>query len=50
MAANIEQANALIGELRKTIEELQHENQVLLHEIKWLTDELNQQHDKYYDV
>lgn len=50
MAANIDQANALIGELKETIKQLQHENQVLRHEIKWLNDQLTHQHDKYYDV
>jgi uncharacterized coiled-coil DUF342 family protein len=50
MAANIHQANALIGELKETIKQLQQKNTELQEQITMLTDELDHNHDKFYDV
>lgn len=50
MAANIEQANALIQELREMVASLQQQLRIKQQEIEHLNEELNLQHDKYYDV
>lgn len=50
MAANIDQANALIGELTETIKHLQQQNTDLQQQIDTLTEELDLQHDRFYDV
>lgn len=49
MAANIDQANALIGELKDTIKDLQRQNENLQHQVDTLTQELDLRHDKFYD-
>jgi cell division septum initiation protein DivIVA len=50
MAANIDQANALIGELKDTIKQLQQQNKDLQQQINTLIEELDLQHDRFYDV
>ena len=50
MAANIDQANALIGELKDTIKQLQQHNTELQQQINTLIEELDLQHDRFYDV
>jgi cell division protein FtsB len=50
MAANIDQANSLIAELTQAIEYLQQQNKDLQQQITMLTDELDHNHDKFYDV
>jgi cell division protein FtsB len=50
MAANIDQANSLIAELKQAIEYLQQQNKDLQQQITMLTDELDHNHDKFYDV
>lgn len=50
MAANIEQANALIQELREMVASLQQELRIKQEEILKLNQELDLQHNRYYDV
>ena len=50
MAANIEQANALIAELKEAVEYLQQQNKKLQQQITILTEELDNAHDRFYDV
>lgn len=50
MAANIEQANALIKELREMVASLQQQLRIKQDEIQKLNEELDLQHDRYYDV
>lgn len=49
MAVNIDQANALIAELRQVIEALQEENQFLRAELDELKFELSCEFNKEYD-
>ena len=50
MAANIDQANSLIAELTQAIECLQQQNKELQQQITILTEELDNTHDRFYDV
>jgi len=50
MAANIDQANSLIAELTQAIEYLQQQNKELQQQITILTEELDYNHDRFYDV
>lgn len=50
MAANIDQANSLIAELKQAIEYLQQQNKQLQEQITILTEELDNTHDRFYDV
>lgn len=49
MAANIGQANALIAQLKQAVEDLQQQNKELKQHITMLTDELDNNKDKFYD-
>jgi peptidoglycan hydrolase CwlO-like protein len=50
MAANIDQANALIAELTEAVKHLQQQNKELQQQITILTEELDYNHDRFYDV
>ena len=50
MAGNIDQANSLIAELKQAIECLQQQNKELQQQITILTEELDYNHDRFYDV
>lgn len=49
MAANLEQANAFIAELKQALQHLQKQNANLEQQIADLNEKLNTRQDKFYD-